>query len=108
MPSDETQAYRPEQPTTAETEAANGEQRLDEVIAKYLQAVRAGQAPDQQEWLARYPDLAAELAQFFADRERVERLARPLRAAVTAGPAMGSRVGYIGDFELLEELGRGG
>jgi WD40 repeat protein len=66
---DTTQVQRPEQ-----------EERLDEVIAGYVRAVEAGQTPDQGELLARHPDLAAELAVYFADRDRMERWARPLRA----------------------------
>jgi hypothetical protein len=100
------------------------EERLEEVLAAYLEAVEAGQRPDQQEWLARYPDLAAELAKFFANQEQVAQLAAPLRAiaqpeqadaaaeAPTVGPAaavpVGAKVRYFGDYELLEEIARGG
>src|SRR6516162_9900967 len=70
---DTTQAQRPEQ-----------EERLDEVIAAYVRAVEAGQAPDQGALLARHPDLAAALAVYFADRDRIERWARPLRALFPA------------------------
>ena len=44
-----------------ETSKWDREQRLDEVIADYLKALHAGQAPDPQQWLADYPELAAEL-----------------------------------------------
>src|SRR5262245_46107960 len=87
------------------------EQQLDEVIAAYLAAIRAGQAPDQEEWQTRYPDLATELAEFFADRAQMERVARPLRIAVSTTGGCGSQSepqSNFGDYELLEELGRGG
>jgi hypothetical protein len=92
---------------------------LSAVIACYLQAVDRGEPPDRAEILARHPDLAGELKRFFADLDGVECLARPLRQEagemVTAAPAASSdgaltmaRVRYFGDYELLEEIARGG
>ena len=115
------------------------DQRVDALIAAYLEAVDAGRAPDRRELLARHPELAGELEAFFADHDRVDQLAQPLRlpspppsqrtepeegvtglhraaeAATLApreapliGPPLGTKVRYIGDYELLDELGRGG
>src|SRR5262245_27518399 len=108
--------------------SASRDQRVDEVIAAYLEAEAAGQAPNPQDLLARYPDLASELAAFFADHARVQRMAQPLRPlaqAVQARPGIvaeppttdqeeplalppGTRVRYFGDYELVEEIARGG
>jgi hypothetical protein len=51
----------------------NREEQVNEAIAAYLQAAEAGERPDPAEWLRRYPDLADNLASFFADRADVER-----------------------------------
>jgi WD40 repeat protein len=77
------------------------EQRLDEVVTEYLRAVESGQGPDEAEWLARHPDLADELRTFFANLHSVDRLASPLRANLPS-------VRYFGNYELLEEIARGG
>src|SRR5689334_9509351 len=102
------------------TESTEPDQQLDEVITAYLQAVERGQAPDRQEWLARYPELADELAEFFAGQDAVDRAASPLRIATSAAgdaPTLAAvanavpapaRVSYFGDYELLTELARGG
>jgi serine/threonine protein kinase len=93
-----------------------GSQRVDAIIAAYIEAVEAGQAPDRQELLVRHPDLAAELAAFFADHDKVRHLAEPLRADAepptlppgeTVHPP-GTVLRYFGDYELLEEIARGG
>jgi predicted Ser/Thr protein kinase len=96
------------------------EQRVNVVIASYLQAADTGQAPDRAEFLARHADIAAELDAFFADRDRFRRVARPLaNDAPTVAPgepsgvsrgltAPGDTVRYFGDYELLEEIARGG
>ncbi|MBC8872543.1 MAG: protein kinase [Planctomycetes bacterium] len=136
-------------------------EHLNEIIAKYLAASDAGKALDRQQFLDQHPDLANELAAFFADYDKMEQLAKaaepaaqperekagldaptlppgqPVTEAVTIPPALGSqgadeeatlppkavstssegseqlapvgtKVRYFGDYELLEEIARGG
>ena len=89
--------------TLEATTNSDRERLLDEVVTAFLKEVQAGQKPEPQAWLARYPQLQAELAEFFADRAALERLAGPLRAAAAAPP-----VEEVGDYEVLEEIARGG
>src|SRR5262245_23878648 len=93
---------------------------LSEVIADYLQAMDAGSAPDRDQLIARHPELADSLRAFFADQDRLEAaVGRPADPAATLtlvpgaaatappGPELGT-VRYFGDYELLEEVARGG
>ena len=69
---------------TGDNSSLNDEQRkLDEVVAAYLQAQEAGAAPAPDEWLARYPDLASELAEFFDAQKGIADWARPPALAET-------------------------
>jgi serine/threonine protein kinase len=108
------------------------EQRIDEIIAIYLEAVDAGQAPERSNFIAQHRDIANELEAFFANRDEFERLAEPLLAAAsvsnqrrvharswspcessessitTADVSIGKKARCFGDYELLEEIARGG
>jgi WD40 repeat protein len=100
------------------TDTLPPDQRVDAIVAEYLQAVRAGGAPDRRELLARHPDLAEELQSFFADHDLVRDLAEPLRldAAHTPSPAGGDTATLspetlprrFGDYEILQEIARAG
>jgi serine/threonine protein kinase/WD40 repeat protein len=110
------------------TETTAREQRVNQIIAAYLEAERVGHAPDREELFRRHPELAAELQSFFADKDRFKGMAEPLRpvgppaqVAVAPGterptqafgeslpPPPGTTLRYFGDYELLEEIARGG
>jgi serine/threonine-protein kinase len=102
---------------TNASDSGSREERLNAILAAYVDASAAGQARDRAALLARHPDLAAELAAFFAEDDRVRRLAEPAPAADTATFAPGqpapptsslATLRYFGDYELLEEIARGG
>jgi WD40 repeat protein len=87
------------------------EQQLDEVLAAYLEAAEKGWAPDRQRLLACYPHLADDLRRFFANQDRVERVAALLRTASADGaPPRPADAGWpvVPGYEVLGEMGRGG
>jgi serine/threonine-protein kinase len=94
--------------------AAGHDDPLDNAVVAYLEAVEAGQTPDR----AAYPELSG----FFTDVDAVKRWTAALRqAAPPSGAASDDpdrTTGYqqappsvvtsFGDYEILQELGRGG
>jgi serine/threonine-protein kinase len=112
---------------------SNGrDERLYAVLGAYYEAARRGEAPSLQELLARHPDLAADLEEFFTDQDRFHRASEPLResadpptlpaADVSPSPRgeatspegdpdpllPGDSVRDFGDYEILGEIARGG
>ena len=66
-------------------------------MAEYLMAADAGRAPEPAAFLARYPDLRAELTEFLADQAGLERLVEPLRAGPAASTGAASAVTLTAD-----------
>ena len=60
-----------------EAQPSRSEDRVEAMIGNYLEALAAGTAPDRQELLAQHPDLAADLAVFFANHDRMQQLVGP-------------------------------
>ena len=85
---------------------------LDAVIASYIEAVESGRVPNRQEHLDAHPELADDLRAFVADADRIDRIAAPLRMDETSGIVANGHapttVRYFGDYELMEEIARGG
>jgi RNA polymerase sigma-70 factor (subfamily 1) len=100
------------------------EQRLDEILTDYLKTLDAGDQADRDALLARHPDLAQDLAEFFSEQDRFNRWTVPLRPVASAarldtppgqetvgdatGTVPGTTVGTFGEYELLRVLGHGG
>jgi WD40 repeat protein/serine/threonine protein kinase len=83
------------------------ESRFQEVVAAYLENVESGRVDDLPALLRRHPDLAAEIATFFANQEQIARLVgRQAETTATVGEGPAPRV--LGDFHILREVGRGG
>lgn len=77
------------------------EQRLDALIAEYLQAEEQGRPLDQQDFLKQHAEFSAELQEFFADVGRIEQVAQPVTPKGTQTPE-------IRNYRLIEKLGEGG
>jgi serine/threonine protein kinase len=83
------------------------ERRLNALLLAVVQAREKGQALDRKEMLAAHPEFAAELEEFFAARDYLERVtAEPPVGHPPPGPA--ADLGTLGDFRLMREVGRGG
>jgi eukaryotic-like serine/threonine-protein kinase len=81
------------------------EQELHDVLAGYYEAAEKGDDPDRRILLDRHPQLAAELADFFAVQDEVHHMAIPLRAMVSVGGEDGDQSELNPMELLLGELG---
>jgi serine/threonine protein kinase/WD40 repeat protein len=100
-------------------EKSSSELRLERVLADYLHAVEAGTPPDREELIKQHPDLADDLRSFFRNRDAVDRMAGSIKkqwpqmadtigASEPSDAGVGATIRYFGDYELLEEIARGG
>src|SRR5262249_10779060 len=94
------------------TTTEDHDRRLDEVIAAWLAARRAGNAPAPEAWIAAHPDLAGDLRDFLADRDFLDGVLAPVTPThdptLEAGtddhlPRPGQR---FGSHEVLAEISR--
>ena len=110
------------------------EERFDEVVADFLDAIDAGETPNEEQLIDQHPDLADSLRQFFLDHRRIGGVfdseessaddtdaAAAVRPDASAGspheqPTMAYRdaalsepvAEQVGDYALLNEIARGG
>jgi len=79
---------------------------LAELIDRYYRDVEAGRAPDRAELIRAHPQLADDLKEFFRHHDGMSGVSAALGPPP---PAPALPPGYIvGDYELLEEVARGG
>ncbi len=82
------------------------EQRLDRVIREYLEARERGEDIEAEEVVRRHPDLTPELGEFLEDYDSFSWLkCDETNSGGRHALGPGDR---IGDYEIVEELGRGG
>jgi WD40 repeat protein/tetratricopeptide (TPR) repeat protein/predicted Ser/Thr protein kinase len=92
---------------------------LDQLIASYLEALEHGIAPSREQLLNSHPDLREALAKFFADFDAIgqdaskfklpisHRTAETIAHRSTNQPDL-PKLQYLGDYQLLAEIARGG
>jgi hypothetical protein len=86
------------------TDQYEADTRLHEAIASFEQARDAGQDPKPKEWLGRYPEVASQLANFFADHEHFRQLA----GSLLSPPGEPEVIPEVPGYQVLGLIGRGG
>src|SRR5208283_708284 len=84
--------------------------RFDALAEEFAARFRRGERPSLQEYIDRCPDLADEIRELFPalveveqaedDQQKPPGVAEPARAL--------PRLGQVGDYRVLREIGRGG
>ena len=97
------------------------DERIDHVVAEFLAKEEAGQCPDPEAWLNRYPDLRPALSSFFRNHQACKRADAQSVVSSGVGHAADSNAAedanatelvqpgdVIGDCRIIRLLGRGG
>jgi WD40 repeat protein/tRNA A-37 threonylcarbamoyl transferase component Bud32 len=87
---------------------ADHEERLDEIIADYLLKRETGESVGPEALIASHPEFADEIREFFADEAQMQGIASPLASPVISRRPVLDKIHYFGDYELIEEIARGG
>ena len=95
----------------ANPDDANRDQALEAIIADYIRCCETGNPTDRRAILDGHPEFADDLRQFFAQHDHMNQLVEPIREFAddqlqSVGP--GQQISYVGNYELLEEIARGG
>ena len=86
------------------------DERLQAVIADFLEQIERGDARGAREFAAQHPDLALELSEFFADWQNFCSAAAAVSAASNGSSKSiaATLPRRLGDYELLETIAQGG
>ena len=92
--------------------------RLVAAVQEYMAALEAGKRPNRKEFLARHPDIAADLAACLDGLAFVHSAAAEMHSGGTGPGAAAAAEAHpeadaatakpLGDFQLVREIGRGG
>jgi serine/threonine protein kinase len=85
--------------------ASSNAEHLADAVAAYLDAREKGQTPDPEECVRCHPDIAEELRDFLKNYQPFDDVLAPLREK---SPDAGMVGMTFGDYEVLEEIARGG
>ncbi|MBU0754881.1 MAG: protein kinase, partial [Planctomycetes bacterium] len=95
------QAKEPRHEPSPGDDPSQGAQ-LAEILDRYLQELADGRNPDQEQYLAAYPDLANALRGVFKTIDFVEATSKTFSATQL------EKNQCLGDYRILREIGRGG
>src|SRR5713226_7681592 len=72
-------------------ESPERQERLQEILLGYVEAAQAGAAPDRASFLAAHPEFAADIVEFLASYDKLNRMAAPLRESDSPRHGLGSQ-----------------
>jgi serine/threonine protein kinase len=90
--------------------------RIAQVMEEYLTALEAGERPQPEAFLARYPDLGPVLARALEGLDFIRKATSQMHSSVAGAEAAGGDTNdsgaepgrALGDFRIVREVGRGG
>jgi serine/threonine protein kinase len=88
--------------------SASVESLIAELADEYRERLERGERPDVEEYARRYPHLAPVVRQVLASLELIRVSARPPDLGCEPPRCEAEVPGWLGDFRLLREIGRGG